>query len=532
VVDDEEPAVRGVQCAIDWEKAGVGALASTYTIQQAMEAFTHFDYDIVLCDIEMPGGSGLELLRWVRENFPFTQFILLTCHESFQYAKTAIELGCLDYLLKPISADQLEEIIRKAIAKRNEAIKILEYEELKDKWEKNLTRIFAQFWVEIIDRRIPPNRQAILEAARARGAYFLKEANYAYTVFLPVIIGIKRWTEDLSASERKNMLFRIKNVSNELILANDVGQTVEVGENILVSILQMPLSANQDPHTYEPAYRNFIETCSQYFCCEACCYIGDFVPAHRVADCVEQLQRMNQENVSDVQHVLLCHGPELPQEKPIEEIPSMKLWESMLVAGKCDALKGEIAGYLDKQQIKKVLNTNFLYQFRQIYLSMVYSALRQYGMRGHLLFNDRQTMQMEEEALHWVNGTISWCDHIARKAAGSIAEAKGNRPLVEKVKSYISQNISGSLNRSEIAHCYYINADYLGRLFKKETGMLLSDYILEQRIAMARRLLEKTDLPIGEIVLRVGFRNFSYFSKEFRSKVNMNPMEYRKAHKA
>lgn len=74
----------------------------------------------MVCDIEMPSGSGLDLLAWVeKEGMPLVS-ILLTCHPDFSYAVTALEHGALAYLLKPFKPEELHSTIRQAIAKVRE----------------------------------------------------------------------------------------------------------------------------------------------------------------------------------------------------------------------------------------------------------------------------------------------------------------------------------------------------------------------------------------------------------------------------
>lgn len=67
----------------------------------------------MLCDIEMPGASGLELLRAIRKTDKELACIFLTCHASFTYAQEAISLGCMDYILKPAPYDLIEEKVKK-----------------------------------------------------------------------------------------------------------------------------------------------------------------------------------------------------------------------------------------------------------------------------------------------------------------------------------------------------------------------------------------------------------------------------------
>jgi two-component system response regulator YesN len=96
IVDDEPLAVRGVKAAIQWDMLGIETIYTAYNAAQAKEVYTNHRIDIMLCDIEMPEDSGLDLLVWVREHYPATETIFLTCHADFAFAKQAIQLGSFD----------------------------------------------------------------------------------------------------------------------------------------------------------------------------------------------------------------------------------------------------------------------------------------------------------------------------------------------------------------------------------------------------------------------------------------------------
>ena len=100
--------------------------------------------------------------------------------------------------------------------------------------------------------------------------------------------------------------------------------------------------------------------------------------------------------------------------------------------------------------------------------------------------------------------------------------------LIYRVKEYISQNLEGDLNRETIAGQVFLNAAYLSRLFHKETGEKLSDYILRLRMERAKDLLTSTSEKVTSIAQRLGYNNDSYFIKTFRGMVGITPYEYRK----
>lgn len=112
---------------------------------------------------------------------------------------------------------------------------------------------------------------------------------------------------------------------------------------------------------------------------------------------------------------------------------------------------------------------------------------------------------------------------------GNLTEKEKN-PAVETVKKMIKENISTEISRDELAAAVYMSPDHLTRLFKKETGMSLSDYIIHKRILLAQKMLESTELSVTEIAQRAGFSYSSYFVKIFKKKMGITPQEYRKEH--
>lgn len=100
--------------------------------------------------------------------------------------------------------------------------------------------------------------------------------------------------------------------------------------------------------------------------------------------------------------------------------------------------------------------------------------------------------------------------------------------IVFELKRYIRQNLHNRMTRDELSEYVHLNESYLSRLFHKETGMSLSEYILKERMKKAGELIAETDEPISEIANKLCYDNFSYFSKMFRKVYSVSPQEYRK----
>ena len=97
----------------------------------------------------------------------------------------------------------------------------------------------------------------------------------------------------------------------------------------------------------------------------------------------------------------------------------------------------------------------------------------------------------------------------------------------EKVKQIIMDNLSVDVSRDELAARVYMSPDYLTKLFKKETGSSLSDYITKKRINLAEKLLRETDMNMVEISEKSGFSYSSYFIRIFKKKTGITPQQYR-----
>jgi two-component system response regulator PilR (NtrC family) len=107
------------------------------TAERAFERLEADEYDVVLTDISMPGLSGLELLRHVRQKFPDTPVIIISGIGDQEHAQGLIRLGAFDFLLKPFSLDVVEKSVRRAVDYRNRQVEESQFKT--DETSRNLT---------------------------------------------------------------------------------------------------------------------------------------------------------------------------------------------------------------------------------------------------------------------------------------------------------------------------------------------------------------------------------------------------------
>ena len=128
IVDDEPLAVQGILDGVNWEKLGFEKVLTANSYAEAVSVFKNTYVDVLVSDIEMPGESGLKLIAYVNEHSANTECIILTAHDEFDYARTAVRLNCMEYVLKPIRYQLLTEILHRAeekvaLRRKNEQIR-------------------------------------------------------------------------------------------------------------------------------------------------------------------------------------------------------------------------------------------------------------------------------------------------------------------------------------------------------------------------------------------------------------------------
>ena len=100
IVDDETPSRELIKMSLDWRSFGYAPILEARNGREALEIFEAQRPSLIITDIQMPVMDGLELIRAVRKINPAQPVAVLSCHERFAYAKEALRLGVIDYILK------------------------------------------------------------------------------------------------------------------------------------------------------------------------------------------------------------------------------------------------------------------------------------------------------------------------------------------------------------------------------------------------------------------------------------------------
>ena len=157
----------------------------------------------------------------------------------------------------------------------------------------------------------------------------------------------------------------------------------------------------------------------------------------------------------------------------------------------------------------------------------LYQLLKGKNLDPEVFWND-ELMEEARKAYQSVEHCRKWISAAAdRMKEGSRTRGEEN-DTVTRIRKFVEENLENRISREMIAEQLYFSTDYISRIFKKETGQSLSEYIMLRKIERARELVAEGKDNIGDIAVKLGYNNFSYFSEIFRRVTGYLPSDYRK----
>ena len=118
LIADDEPKIRkGIRRIINWEQYGICDIVEAEDGEQALEIIQNNNINIMLLDINMPFLNGIQLLEKIQQIDSRISIIIISGYDEFSYAQKALKYNVLEYILKPVNKNELENVIRKALDK-------------------------------------------------------------------------------------------------------------------------------------------------------------------------------------------------------------------------------------------------------------------------------------------------------------------------------------------------------------------------------------------------------------------------------
>ena len=113
LVDDEIAIRESLRNSFPWEEKGFQLVGEAPDGEMALPMIRDLNVDILLTDIRMPFMDGMKLCEEVQRTMPWVERIILSGYDDFEYARKAISLGVSEYLLKPVTAKELEAALNR-----------------------------------------------------------------------------------------------------------------------------------------------------------------------------------------------------------------------------------------------------------------------------------------------------------------------------------------------------------------------------------------------------------------------------------
>lgn len=496
ITDDEREEREGIAFLIDELGFELNTVFAANG-KEALEYLKDHEVDILFTDIRMPILDGLELSRLAREIKPDLKIIIYSGYSEFAYAKTAINLGVSDYILKPINIQEFEKTIHHAM------------EDIQN--ERKTQKLISE--AEI----------------------FAKKHLLYNVINSPVFYSnnTAKMKEVFSVPYTKLFLLEFENNFFDMI---DFDFEETLSEFLPVPIDYLNLNMHQCVLLFTENEADM--NCSFY---ETAVRIHDWISETLGYNCYLALSSSLADNshlsevFAELEH-LIEYRFFIPDTCIFEE---GHLLSNYLTTQYTDAqlLENIEKDIKTRNFIELKLHMELFFQkyqnnleYSQLYIKFIFSTLykniiTEFDNLSELELNHsidklyRSTDLQEMKKL--IYNTIS-------KLEESTANNDHSQHDIELVKDYIEKHYGEDLNLVSLAEKVYLSPTYLCTRFKQATGFGINKYIKTVRMKKAEEMLINTNIKVIDICTKVGFHNLSYFCQNFREYAGETPEKYRK----
>ena len=530
IADDEKMICLLISQLLDWNSLGIEIVGMAYTGIDAYEMIKEKRPDIIITDIRMPGYDGLELIKRLKEDEIEAEFVMISGFKQFEYAQSAMKYGVKYYLLKPIEEEKLLEIIleiKDSIQKKRahdiyENKLILEVKETRDKMKKRfLTSILSDQNMEETENVDHRKVNTEYKTSFSEGIY--------QAVF--VKLDTEREVEDSNNSiidkiEKKMEI--LEEVCEEYI-------TTRVHSGIITLINYKENQEKIIRQKIEELYdeiKNDTDKFKEFFI-----FLGVGKKSNRFVDariCLQTAVDAIKYRISISNTGIIYYENYTFKNYEISKIVTeskKQVYLSKIELGDIEAARECVVTTLREvrfgsEQYSPVLYFDILVSYvdtlteyckkQGFYDEKYIDGLKQWNIQIDNGFSEKMLL---EETKEFIKFAIT---HIIEEK-----KEKDIKPI-RVVKKYIEENYMQEISLGQLAELVDMNASYLSSIFKKETGMTYSEYLVSCRIEQACKMLVETGLSINDIALQSGYQDARYFSKQFTKQIGLKPSEYRK----
>lgn len=511
IVDDELIVQRAISHLIETYCPDIKVVGKTGSGMEAVSLAFQEKPDIILMDIELAGLNGLEATTEIKKKLPGTVFIIISAYDNFQYAKQSISLGVMDYLLKPVSKDDLMAVLDKAVRQLDEERgKTREKLELRDKLSKMKPFLEEDLFFSLLYPGI--------------GTHPLHD----YQQFLDFKVKLGQAAEVYGTDysllsnnfERFKQIIRNRLVGAEVILFSPI-----IGRAALL-LIGYERDFTEQKKIWARVYDDLDDTLGF----SASIVLGGIYEGFD--GMIRSLRELrNSTRFYNYQPGIYEYG----EFQGAADQGSSALYT--VEQGFFEAVK------LGREELTRLVFNDLLriskatfeddFQSLKDYFRGIIAVLRRIFFevapdQSKRIWDGNYPMQ-RINGINDSSGIVIIFDEILNEffhinASGAFPE---KNPEIRAAVEYLEKNYQYDITLPDIAAAVAISPGYLAKIFKEYRNQTVMDFLERIRIEQAIKLLKETSYSIKEISSRVGYRDPNYFSKVFKKVTNSSPTEIR-----
>lgn len=522
IMDDEPLILKNVQAQLESMDLPVDRIDTAGSASEARRKTADTVYDIFLCDIVMPEEDGISFAKWALQCFPDAKFIFLTAHADFEYMKEAISIQSFDYVLQPVSAEELKSVIERAIHQISIEEKNRRLMEKGSFFENHEIQILEGNSIRYLMglSKDPSFLKELLEDNI--GTVYEDDAYLIYYVQMLSASPIRR-TEDLSIFRSvyynvTNETFGAIGLKNALLIRNDLSGN-------FIGILKFREEEYPDSEELVDSLEELCGFFEKPLSLKVAVYAGRICYFEDLPSMLHEVMEEIPNNVHHVSRVfrageltaLPSQGHSFDQESAA--------WKALLQKNRLKDLKDSIFRYLDYHSARGAVNREFLMKLHQRSSELILAYMANEDIASADVFDEKLSYYDFMYCFDSVEHLKDGLSYVFEKLYTNV-DIPGEE-TIQKVIRYVRNNLDREILVTEIAEYISLNPVYLTRLFKKSQGMSLKRFIESEKMEATKHLLSTTSLPISVISGHVGYANYSNFTRSFKLFTGLTPSEYR-----
>lgn len=521
IVDDEAIFREYLRRTLDWSTLGFEITVEAKNGVEALELCADQPVDIALIDITMPFMDGLELTQKLKLQYPEMSIVLITGHNEFEYARTALKLGVEDYILKPFSKDEL----MLTLLKLQQEHRKVQQENLT--YKENQQAVKESFLNQLI------SSDFILSDAEIKTRLEQFNIHIQNPVFVVACIEIDhidlKWKK---MSERTLMKYAVTNILSEALDESWKHHIFNGPEGRIIVLVEYgEHQSNITPSLN--GYRKLGELIKKYLNFTITIGMG------RSKEGFKNISESYQEALVALQNkFVLGHDRVITYESIDAEVGKQAFYpvavnEELLIELRMRNSERvqQILDQVFESILERRLSIDYVYVICIGLISVNLAYITESGHPIEECFGENFFPYNEIHKFETLDKTFEWIKGLFHKSMSYTGQYKNTRAskIAQSAKAYIEQYYPDpELQLEQVAQHVFINASYLRAVFKKEFGMTLSDYITQFRMKKAKELLGRGGLRLSNIAESVGYSDAGYFSKSFKKFYGYSPSEYEK----